>query len=105
MQRLEGKQASARLIAEDSLRRFDQIIKKIANRTQKASDASGLTDGISNVIVKLINQGKMGVKNNKLVVKGFDRTTLDSIFKTFVNDLKISKDEAVSLIDELLRYP
>ena len=102
MQRLEGKQASARLIAEDSLRRFDQIIKKIANRTQKASDASGLTEGISNVIVKLINQGKMGVKNNKLVVKGFDRTTLDSIFKTFVNDLKISKDEAVSLIDELL---
>ena len=102
MQRLEGKQASARLIAEDSLRRFDQIIKKIANRTQKASDASGLTEGISNVIVKLINQGKMGVKNNKLIVKGFDRTTLDSIFKTFVNDLKISKNEAVSLIDELL---
>ena len=102
MQRLEGKQASARLIAEDSLRRFDGIIKRISNTTQKASDASGLTEGISDVIVKLINQGKMGVKNGKLIVKGFDSATLNSVFKTFIKDLKIPKDDAIALIDELL---
>ena len=102
MQRLEGKQASARLIAEDSLRRFDEIIKRISKTTQAASDASGLTEGISDVIVGLINQGKMGVKNGKLIVKGFDSATLNSVFKTFMKDLKIPKDDAIALIDELL---
>ena len=101
MQRLEGKQASARKLAEDYLKNFDEIIKRISKNSQSAANASGLTDEISEAIVKVIGQGKLGVKNGRVVGQGFSPKSLNAFMKTLTEDLKIGTDDAVALVDEL----
>ena len=35
---------------------------------------------LSDLIVKLINNGKLGIKNGRVVVKGFDDASLDTFW-------------------------
>ena len=57
MQRLKGKSDSANLLSTDFLKNIDQIVKRLSRDTQVASNATGLTDGISKAIVKVIESG------------------------------------------------
>ena len=101
MQRLHGKEASAQSLATDYLRNFDQIIKRISKYTQKGANSSGLTDDLSNLIVDTIKEGKLGVKNGKVVVKGFDSKSINKFYDTLTKKLNIPEKHALRLIDEL----
>ena len=101
MQRLHGKEASAQSLATDYLRNFDQIIKRISKYTQKGANSSGLTDDLSNLIVDTIKEGKLGVKNGKVVVKGFDSKSINKFYETMTKKLNIPEKDALRLIDEL----
>ena len=103
MQRLHGKEASSRLLTEDYLKNFDQIIKRISKNSQGAANASGLTDDISKVIVDTIKKGKLGVnKQGRVVVQGFGSKDLNLLMKTLTKDLKVAEKDALALIDELV---
>jgi hypothetical protein len=101
MQRLHGKEASAQSLATDYLRNFDQIIKRMSKYTQKGSNATGLTDDLSNLIVDTIKEGKLGVKNGRVVVKGFDSKSINKFYETLTKKLNIPEQHALRLIDEL----
>ena len=101
MQRLHGKEASAQSLATDYLRNFDQIIKRISKYTQKGANSSGLTDDLSNLIVDTIKKGNLGVKNGKVVVKGFDSKSINQFYETMTKKLNIPEQDALRLIDEL----
>ena len=104
-QRLEGKMASSQALAGDYLRNFDQILKRISKNSQSASDASGLKQEISDLIVDVIKKGKLNVKKvkagNRVVAEGFDSKTLNKFYKALTQDLKVSEKNALALIDEL----
>ena len=100
-QRMEGKMSSSEALASDYLKNFDQIIKRIANSSQEAATASGLKQGISDMIVNLIQKGRMTVKNGKVIAGSWDSKTLNTFFKSITKDLKVSKTDALALIDEL----
>jgi|6_EtaG_2_1085325.scaffolds.fasta_scaffold03132_3 hypothetical protein len=103
MQRLHGKESSSRLLTEDYLKNFDQIIKRISKNSQGAANASGLADDISQVIVDTIKKGKLGVnKQGKVVVQGFGSKDLNKLMKTLTKDLKVAEKDALALIDELV---
>ena len=103
MQRLHGKEASSRLLTEDYLKNFDQIIKRISKNSQGAANASGLTNDISKVIVDTIRKGKLGVnKQGKVIVQGFKPKDLNQLMKTLTKDLKVAEKDALALIDELV---
>jgi len=101
MQRLHGKEASAQSLSTDYLRNFDQVIKRISKYTQKGANSSGLTDDLSNLIVDTIKEGKLGVKNGKVVVKGFDSKSINKFYETLTKKLNIPEKDALKLIDEL----
>jgi len=101
MQRLHGKEASAQSLTTDYLKNFDQIIKRISKYTQKGANSSGLTDDLSNLIVDTIKQGKLGVKNGKVVVAGFDSKSINKFYETMTKKLNIPEEHALRLIDEL----
>ena len=100
-QRMEGKIASSEALSMDYLKNFDEIIKRISKNSQSASDASGLKQGISDLIVDVIQKGKMTVKNGKVSAGTFDKNTLNTFYTALTKQLKISSDDALSLIDEL----
>ena len=100
-QRMEGKMSSSEALAKDYLKGFDNIIKKMSNSSQSASTASGLKQGISDMIVNVIQKGRMTVKNGKVVAGSFDSKTLNTFFKTLTKDLKVSDKNALALIDQL----
>ena len=101
MQRLHGKEASAQSLATDYLRNFDQIVKRISKYTQKGANSSGLTDDLSNLIVDTIKEGKLGIKNGRVVVKGFDSKSINKFYDTLTKKLNIPEKDALKLIDEL----
>ena len=98
MQRFEGKGASARKLTEDYLKDFDQILKRISKNTQPASNASGLTDEISKVITKALQQGQFTVRGGKIRPAGYTRETAERLFKSLTKDLKVSKADAYDLL-------
>jgi len=100
-QRMEGKMASSEALSIDYLKNFDEIIKRISKNSQSASNASGLKQGISDLIVDVIQKGKLAVKNGKVVPGSFSRESLNKFYTALTKDLKVSSDEALNLIDEL----
>jgi hypothetical protein len=100
MQRLKGKGESSKLLSQDFLKNLDQIIKRISKNSQVASNATGLTDGISQAIVKVINSGKFGVKGNKVSVRGFDKKSLDAFYQS-MEKLKIPAKEIENIVGEM----
>jgi len=100
MQRLKGKGESANLLSQDFLKHLDQIIKRLSRDTQIASNATGLTDGISKAIVKVINSGKFGAKGNKVNVRGFDKKSLETFYKS-MEKLKIPAKEIENIVREM----
>ena len=102
-QRMTGKEMSSQLLANDYLKSLDQVTKRISKYTQKASNASGMTDELSSWIVNTIRSGNLGVKNGKVVVTGYKKETLNKMMKSLTKDLKVKPDDAVALIDELIK--
>ena len=98
MQRFEGKGASARKLTEDYLKDFDQILKRISKVTQPASNASGLTDEVSKVITKALQQGQFTVRGGKIKGAGYSKQTSERLFKSFTKDLKVSKADTYDLL-------
>jgi hypothetical protein len=101
MQRLEGKKTSANLLSTDYLRNLDEIVKQISKYSQAAANASGMTTEMSSLIVDLIRKGKLGVINNKVVVKGFGGADLENFYQAMTGKLKIKSDDVVKLVNEL----
>ena len=101
MQRLEGKKTSANLLSTDYLRNIDEIVKQISKYSQKAADVSGMTAEMSNLIVGLIKKGKLGIQNNKVVIKGFGDADLENFYEAMTKKLKIKSPDVVRLVDEL----
>jgi hypothetical protein len=102
MQRLEGKKSSANLLSTDYLKNIDEITKQISKYSQSAANSSGMTTELSDLIVKLINRGNLGVKNGRVVVKGFDDASLDTFWMDITKKLNVKKEDATALIDELM---
>jgi hypothetical protein len=100
MQRLKGKGESAELLSQDFLKNIDDIVKRISRDSQVISNATGLTDGISQAIVKVINAGKFATSQGKVVVRGFDERSLKSFYKS-MEQLKIPKNEIDNIIGEM----
>ena len=100
MQRLKGKGESAELLSQDFLKNIDDIVKRISRDSQVISNATGLTDGISKAIVKVINAGKFATSKGKVVVRGFDERSLKSFYKS-MEQLKIPKKEIDNLVGEM----
>ena len=100
MQRLQGKKDSANLLSTDFLKNIDQIVKRLSRDTQVASNATGLTDGLSKAILKVIDSGKFGVSKGKVVVKGFDNKSLTA-FRESLEKLKIPNKEIDNITKEL----
>jgi len=102
MQRLEGKKSSANLLSTDYLRNIDEITKQISKYSQSAANTSGMTNELSDLIISLINKGKLGVKNGRVVVKGFDDASLDTFWTDITKKLNVKPEDATRLIDELM---
>ena len=102
MQRLEGKKSSANLLSTDYLRNIDEITKQISKYSQSAANTSGMTNELSELIVKLINKGNLGIKNGRVVVKGFDDASLDTFWMDITKKLNVKPEDATRLIDELM---
>ena len=102
MQRLEGKKSSANLLATDYLKNIDEITKQISKYSQAAANSSGMTKELSDLIIKVINKGNLGIKNGRVVVKGFDDASLDNFWKDLTKKLKVKPEDATRLIDELM---
>ena len=100
-QRMEGKIASSEALSIDYLKNFDEIIKRISKNSQSASNASGLKQGISDLIVDVIQKGKLAVKNGKVIPGSFTSDSLNKFYNALTKNLKVSSDEALNLIDEL----
>jgi len=103
MQRLEGKGASARKLTEDYLKDFDQILKQISKVTQPASNASGLTDEISKVITKALQQGQFIAQKGKILPRGYTRETSERLFKALTKDLKVPQKNALELMNSMTK--
>jgi len=101
MQRLEGRQASARKLTEDYLKDFDQILKQISKVTQPASNASGLTDDIAKLVTKALQQGQFIARKGKIKPAGYTRQTSERLFKALTKDLKVPKKDALDLMDAM----
>ena len=65
-----------------------------------ASRASGLTEKLSESFVKFINKGKFATKGKQIIPQGFSKKDTNEFIKTMTDDLKINRDDAVSLMDE-----
>ena len=102
MQRLEGKKSSANLLATDYLKNIDEITKQISKYSQSAANSSGMTKELSDLIIKVINKGNLGIKNGRVVVKGFDDNSLDNFWNAITKQLKVKPGDATKLIDELM---
>ncbi len=102
MQRLEGKKSSANLLSTDYLKNIDEITKQISKYSQSAANSSGMTEQLSDLIVKLINRGNLGVKNGRVIVKGFDDKSLDTFWADLTKKLNVKKEDATALIDQLM---
>ena len=100
MQRLKGKSDSANLLSTDFLKNIDQIVKRLSRDTQVASNATGLTDGISKAIVKVIESGKFATQKGKIVVQGFDNKAMKA-FRESLEKLKIPGKEINNIIKEM----
>jgi len=102
MQRLEGKKTSANLLATDYLKNIDEITKNISKYSQSAANSSGMTQELADLIIKVINKGNLGLKNGRVIVKGFDDNSLDTFWKDITKKLKVKPEDATKLIDELM---
>ena len=94
MQRLEGKKSSANLLSTDYLKNIDEITKQISKYSQSAANSSGMSTELSDLIVKLINRGNLGIKNGRVVVKGFDDASLDTFWTDLTKKLNVKPDDA-----------
>ena len=100
MQRLRGKGESADLLSQDFLKNIDDIVKRISRDSQVISNATGLTEGISQAIVKVINAGRFATSQGKVVIRGFDERSLKSFYKS-MDQLKIPKKEIDNIVGEM----
>ena len=99
-QRLTGKKESAKLLSEDFLKNIDNIVKRLSKDTQIMSSATGLTDGISSAMVKLINNGAFRTSKGKIISQGFDPKAMKS-FRESLTKLSIPKKEILNIENEL----
>jgi hypothetical protein len=102
MQRLEGKKSSANLLSTDYLKNIDEITKQISKYSQSAANTSGMSTELSDLIIKLINRGNLGIKNGRVVVKGFDDASLDTFWMDITKKLNVKPEDATALIDQLM---
>jgi len=102
MQRLEGKKSSSNLLSTDYLKNIDEITKQISKYSQSAANTSGMSTELSDLIISLINKGKLGIKNGRVVVKGFDDASLDTFWTDITKKLNVKPEDATRLIDELM---
>ena len=102
MQRLEGKKSSANLLSTDYLKNIDEITKQISKYSQSAADKSGMTKELSELIIKFINKGNLGLRKGRVVVKGFADDSIDTFYKDLTKKLKGKPEDATKLIDEMV---
>ncbi len=100
MQRLKGKEESAKVLSTDFLKNIDQIVKRLSRDTQLASNATGLTEGLSENIIKLLNKGVFDVSKGKIVRRGFDPKAYKA-FKEGLEKLKIPSKEINNILKEI----
>jgi hypothetical protein len=100
IQRMEGAKESAQVLTKDYLKRFDRIINTIEKKALPASKASGLTDSLSNALVRFMNKGKFVVKDKKIIPQGYSVKATNEFMKTMTKDLKVDREDAVALMDE-----
>ena len=100
MQRLKGKEESAKILSTDFLKNIDQIVKRLSRDTQLASNATGLTEGLSENIIKLLNKGVFDVSKGKIVRKGFEPQVYKA-FKEGLEKLKIPSKEINNILKEI----
>ena len=100
IQRMEGAKESAQVLTRDYLKRLDRIVNTIEKKALPASRASGLTDSLSNALVRFMNKGKFVVKDKKIIPQGYSVKAANEFMKTMTKDLKVDRDDAVALMDE-----
>jgi len=100
MQRLKGKEESAKVLSTDFLKNIDNIVKRLSRDTQIASNATGLTEGLSENIIKLLNKGVFDVSKGKIVRKGFEPKNYKA-FKEGLEKLKIPSKEINNILKEI----
>ena len=100
MQRLKGKEESAKILSTDFLKNIDNIVKRLSKDTQVASNATGLTEGLSEAIVKLLNKGVFQISKGKIVRKGFNDKSFKA-FKESLEKLKIPSKEINNILREI----
>jgi hypothetical protein len=61
-----------------------------------------MTEQLSDLIVKLINRGNLGIKNGRVIVKGFDDASLDTFWTDLTKKLNVKPEDATALIDQLM---
>jgi len=100
MQRLKGKEESSKILSTDFLKNIDQIVKRLSRDTQLASNATGLTEGLSENIIKLLNKGVFDVSKGKIVRRGFEPKNYKA-FKEGLEKLKIPSKEINNILKEI----
>ena len=100
MQRLKGKEESAKVLSTDFLKNIDNIVKRLSRDSQGVSSATGLTDGLSDALVKLINKGVFSTHKGKIVKAGIDDKAFSS-FKNSLEKLKIPQSEIKNILREV----
>ena len=100
IQRMEGAKESAKKITEDYLKNFDSIIHAIEKKATPAARASGLTEKLSESLVKFINKGKFVNKGKNIIPQGFSVKDTNEFMKTMTKDLQINTDDAVDLMNQ-----
>ena len=52
---------------------------------------------LSDLIISLINKGKLGIKKGRIVVKGFDDASLDTFWTDITKKLNVKPEDATSI--------
>ena len=96
VRRSEGREASARIMAEDFLRDLDDQLKNVLRTTKPAAKGVNNPEVISKAMAKLLTSGYDAVRNAKIHFQGFSTKGLENFHKSMKN-LGISKKAANGL--------
>ena len=101
MRGVEGKESSARVIAEDFLRNLDDKYKKISRTIKPGVEAVENPEVVSKALAELLTSTKDAVKNNKIIFNGFNDKALQAFYKSMKN-IGIDQKGAEQLAGELM---
>ena len=102
VRRKEGREASARLIAEDFLRDLDDKTKAILRTIKPAAEGVENSDVISKAMGKLLMSSDDAVVRGKINFKGFKDKELNIFYKSMKN-LGVTKAQADDLIGTMMQ--